>query len=119
VCSSDLPTTNNSNQPVDTKNTVDTKPLVQPEKPKTDKNKTTVEFLNKEKSKKQNGVVLVNVSKTPIYTYKNKKWVKAGSYDPSDGQYISYLGNSTDYKYIRVKFVKDNKIYWIPTSSVK
>jgi hypothetical protein len=113
------PTTNNSNQPVDTKNTVDTKPLVQPEKPKTDKNKTTVEFLNKEKSKKQNGVVLVNVSKTPIYTYKNKKWVKAGSYDPSDGQYISYLGNSTDYKYIRVKFVKDNKIYWIPTSSVK
>jgi hypothetical protein len=128
----DQPTTNNSDQSVDTKNTKDNKPLVQPlvqrEKPetvktvktvKTDKNKTTVEFLNKEKSKNRNGIAFIKVSKTPIYFYKNKQWVKAGTYNPKDGQYIAYLGNSSDYKYIRVKFVKDNKVYWIPTSFVK
>jgi hypothetical protein len=119
----DQPTTNNSDQSVDTKNTKDNNPLVQPlvqrEKPKTDKNKTTVEFLNKEKSKNRNGIAFIKVSETPIYNYKNKQWVKAGTYNPKDGQYIAYLGNSSDYKYIRVKFVKDKKVYWIPTSSVK
>ena len=96
------------------------KPPIKPEQPvKTDPNKTKVIKLNTEKTESRNGIVFINLSKTPVYNYKNKKWVKVGDYDPKDGQYIAYLGNSSDYKYVRVKFAKDQVTAWVPTSAVK
>ena len=93
---------------------------VKPKPPvKTDPNKTKVIKLNTEKTDSVNGIVFINLSKTPVYNYKNKKWVKVGDYDPKDGQYIAYLGNSSDYKYVRVKFAKDQVTAWVPTSAVK
>ena len=79
--------------------------------------KTKIEKLNSLKTKK--GTLFINIAKTPVYQYKNKQWKKIADYDPSDRQYIAYLGHSSDYKYIRVKFVKDQLTAWVPTSTVK
>lgn len=111
---------NSITEPESTETKPNTTTTVKPKPPvKTDPNKTKIIKLNTEKTESRNGIVFINLSKTPVYNYKNKKWVKVGDYDPKDGQYIAYLGNSSDYKYVRVKFAKDQVTAWVPTSAVK
>ena len=81
-------------------------------------NKLKVEKLNAAKAKNKN-TAFIDLSKTPVYYFKNSKWEEAGNYDPADNQYILYLGSSSDYKYVRVKFIKDQQTAWVPTSAVK